>query len=242
VLRASAERIKSLLSDDDVVLDVGGWARPFSRADWVLDLMPYESRGLYGERDPDPERFTPGTWIQRDICAREPWPFGDEEFDFAICSQTLEDVRDPIWVCSELVRVAKAGYIEVPSRLEEQSYGVHGPWVGWSHHRWLVDVSPEGVEFVFKPHLLQGRKECYFTGEFGAGLSDEERVQTLFWTGAFSFRERIFMEADELDRYLAAFVAGHAGLHRERLRRRSLVGRVRRRLAELLGCGAPSGL
>jgi hypothetical protein len=25
----------------DVVLDVGGWGRPFKRADWVLDLMPY---------------------------------------------------------------------------------------------------------------------------------------------------------------------------------------------------------
>src|SRR5204863_8798249 len=40
-------------------------------------------------------------------------------------------------------RVGKAGYIEVPSRLEEQTLGVHGPWVGWSHHRWLVDVRSE---------------------------------------------------------------------------------------------------
>ena len=67
------------------------------------------------------------TWIQRDICDREPYPFDDDELDFVICSHTLEDVRDPIWVCSEMARIAKAGYIEVPSRLEEQSYGFQGP-------------------------------------------------------------------------------------------------------------------
>ena len=61
-----------------------------------------------------------------------------------ICSHTLEDVRDPIWVCSEIQRVAKAGYIEVPSRLEEQSYGFQGPWVGWGHHHWLIEVHGTG--------------------------------------------------------------------------------------------------
>ena len=31
----------------DVVLDVGSWADPFERADWVIDMFPYETRGLY---------------------------------------------------------------------------------------------------------------------------------------------------------------------------------------------------
>jgi hypothetical protein len=51
-----------------VVLDVGGWAKPLPRADWVLDLMPYETRGAYGTSDSGPERFTTDTWIERDIC------------------------------------------------------------------------------------------------------------------------------------------------------------------------------
>ncbi len=34
------------LSDDALVLDVGGWAAPLNRADWVIDLMPYETRGV----------------------------------------------------------------------------------------------------------------------------------------------------------------------------------------------------
>lgn len=209
MLPSSLQRILQKLPDEAVLLDVGGWANPLSRADWVMDLMPYDTRGLYGEVDPGRERFTRDTWIQRDICDREPFPFEDGAIDFAVCSHTLEDVRDPVWVCAELSRVARAGYIEVPSRLEEQSYGVHGPWVGWSHHHWLVDITPGRIEFVFKPGVLQGRSDCQFPAGFAAALSAEERVQTIFWEGQFSFGERIFMTPGELDSYLSEFVDAH---------------------------------
>lgn len=220
---ASRERILRDVPPDAVVLDVGGWGSPFPRADWVIDLMPYETRGLYGEVAPAEERFTGDTWIQRDICDREPFPFDDDAVDFAICSHTLEDVRDPVWVCAELNRIARAGYIEVPSRLEEQSYGVNGPWVGWSHHRWLVDVTPGRIEFVAKPGVLQGRRDCRFPAGFAASLRPEERVQALFWEGRFEFGERIMMTAEELDGYLSDFVAGHLAANGlgSRLRRRA---------------------
>jgi len=131
VLSASRERVEALPGGARV-LDVGGWAAPLARADSVLDIMPWETRGLYGDADPAAERFDAQTWVQRDICSREPWPFADGAFDFVVCSHTLEDVRDPIWVCCELSRVARAGYVEVPSRLVEQSRGVQGDWVGWA--------------------------------------------------------------------------------------------------------------
>ena len=214
MLSGSRERIESTLGEDALVLDVGGWAKPFPRADWVLDLMPYETRGLYGELEPEAERFSADTWVELDMCERTPWPFADGQFHFAVCSQTLEDIRDPIWVCGELMRVARAGYIEVPSRLEEQSYGVHGPWVGWSHHRWLVDTGPGKITFVAKPHLLAGRQEFHFPEGFAAALTDEERVQMLFWEGSFEYGERIFLEAEELDAYLEDFVSRHLGAFR----------------------------
>jgi hypothetical protein len=222
VLAASVERIERTLPADALVLDVGGWARPLARADWVLDLMPYETRGSYGLDGTPPERFSVQTWVRRDVCDREPWPFEDGRFDFAVCSHTLEDVRDPVWVCSELVRVARAGYVEVPSRLEEQSFGVHGPWVGWSHHHWLVDVGPGSVELVFKPHVIHARESDHFPAGFHETLSAEERVQTLWWEGGFEFRERVMTSAEELDPYLAGFVAEHGPP-----RRRGLLGRRR---------------
>ena len=122
MLAASLARLESTLPADARVLDVGGWGKTLARADAVVDLMPYETRGLYGHDGDGPERFDAGSWHQLDICdATKPWPFADGEFDFAVCSHTLEDVRDPLRVCDELKRVARAGYIEVPSRLEEQS-------------------------------------------------------------------------------------------------------------------------
>ena len=71
---------------------------------------------------PGPERFGTDTWVTRDMCDPEPWPFADDVFDFAICTFTLEDIRDPVRVCAEMSRVARAGYIEVPSLLDELSH------------------------------------------------------------------------------------------------------------------------
>ena len=213
MLASSLAVLLDRLGDEEVVLDVGGWADPLPRADWVIDVMPYETRGLYqregwSERaSPQPERFSADTWIHRDLCDRTPYPFGEGEIDFVVCSHTLEDVRDPVWVCSEMIRVGRAGYIEVPSRLEEQSYGVYGPFVGWPHHHWLVDVRPGGIEFVFKDHEIHGRPADHFPGGFHERLAPSERVQTLWWEGSFDYRERIFIGERPSDRYLPEFVA-----------------------------------
>jgi hypothetical protein len=228
MLPASADRISALLEADDLVLDVGGWANPFPRADWVLDLMPYGTRGAYGERSDEPERFSAQTWIERDICDREPWPFADDQFGFAICSHTLEDVRDPVWVCSELTRVARAGYVEVPSRLEEQAWGVAGEWVGWSHHHWLCEVGESEITFVLKPHVIHGFPRYYFEAPLVSVLEPEERVQTLFWQGGFAYGERVFFVHDELDEFLAGFVAAHRDELVARLPRRTLRDRISR--------------
>lgn len=214
MLASSRERLLAMLAPDAVVLDVGGWADPLERADWVIDLMPYETRGLYererwvAPRARSRERFTRETWIQRDVCDREPLPFADDEIDFVVCSHTLEDLRDPVWVCSELARVGKAGYIEVPSRLEEQSIGVEGAaFAGWSHHRWLVEIRGGGLELMAKPYSLHSSPGQCFPHDFWSSLREEERVQTLWWEGSFACRERIILDPRESEEYLAGFVA-----------------------------------
>ena len=210
MLKASRDEILTRVPDDALVLDVGGWAKPFPRADWVIDLLPYETRGLYGLEGNvgDVERFSVDTWVQADICAREPWPFSEDQFDFVVCAHTLEDVRDPVWVCSELVRVAKAGYIEVPSRLEEQTAGVQGPWVGWGHHHWLceVDEAAGRIEFVLKHHILHGRPEMQVPLSVYETLTPEQKVSRIWWEGTFEFSELIFMPPGGLDGWLEALV------------------------------------
>jgi hypothetical protein len=230
IREASVERLAREIGDDDLVLDVGGWITPFTRADWVIDLMPYETRGRHGIQGAGEERFTADTWIQRDICDREPWPFEDGQFDFVLCGHTLEDVRDPVWVCSELNRVAKRGYIEVPSRLEEHSYGFQGPWVGWGHHRWLVDITGNRIEFVMKHHVIHGPEQNWFPRRFYDTLSEDEKAQSLWWDGSFEYSERIMLSAEELDPYLADFVAAHRRARPRRDRASRFLRRVANRI------------
>jgi SAM-dependent methyltransferase len=218
MLDESRERILREVPDDALVLDIGGWGRPFPRADWVVDMNDYATRGLYGREPGGEERFGPDTWVQRDVCDVEPLPFDGDQFDFVVCSQTLEDVRDPVRVCAEIARVGKAGYVETPSRLEEQSYGFQGPWAGWGHHHWLVEVADGRIEFVFKHHVMHGRDSDHFPEGFRATLTPLERVETLWWEGSFEYGERFMQDADELDRYLAEFVA--AQLERRGFKRR----------------------
>jgi Methyltransferase domain len=206
LLAASLARIEAIAGEDQLVLDVGGWASPLARADWVIDLMPYETRGLYGKAAPDAERFSADTWVQADVCDREPWPFADGQFDFSVCSQTLEDLRDPVWVCSELTRVSRAGYVETPSRLEEQAVGLHGNWAGWTHHRWLVEHEGDELVFVHKPHMLSARPELCLTRGQWESLTPEQRVVSVFWEGTLPASERVFTVPEELDAYLAAAV------------------------------------
>lgn len=202
MLARNATSINERLPEDAVVLDIGGGAVPFPRADWVIDLLPYEERGARLSA----ERFSAQTWIARDICDREPYPFEDDEIDYVVCSHTLEDVRDPLWVCSEMNRVGRAGYVEVPSRLEEQSWGIQGPWAGWAHHRWLIEEDDGALEFAFKSHVMHRRRTDHFPFGFRDRLSRDERVLSLFWEGNFGYRERIFMSGQEMDKYLARFV------------------------------------
>ena len=192
-----AKRLSESLPADARVLDVGGGARPFPRADWVIDALPYGQRAGLGRLDASQEHFGPDTWVQWDLCARQPWPFDDGYFDYAVCSHLLEDVRDPIWVCSELNRVAKAGYVETPSRILEQSRGAEHPlYAGFYHHRWLVEEDKGVLSFRFKPHSLHSLKGA-IVAEIGVWrqIAPQYAYLSMEWEGGFEFRE--VMEFDE---------------------------------------------
>lgn len=198
------------LPQDARVLDVGGWAAPLNRADWVIDLMPYESRGALapGGVGPEPARFDRSRWVQADICSRDPWPFHDEFFDFAACTFTLEDIRDPVGVCREMSRVARAGYIEVPSLLDELSWRVPepsgGPWVGHRHHRWLCTVQEGELVFLSKFHSLHSDPRLRIRRRDARRLSERERVLSLFWEGSIRARERACIDSYPEDELQAA--------------------------------------
>lgn len=208
MLPESLDRLLDL-PDSAKVLDVGGWAAPLNRADWVIDLLPFETRGAmiptgFG---PPPERFSKETYVQWDICDRDPWPFEDNFFDVAVCTFTLEDIRDPVGVCREMSRVAKTGYIEVPSLLDEliwQNPEVSGgPWVGHAHHRWLCTLEDEQLVFLSKFHSLHRDWRVRVQPRWAQTLSTQERILSVWWENELVARERPAIDSypfDELER------------------------------------------
>ena len=203
------------LPPDVAVLDVGGGSSPFPRADYILDARPYpdENAGSFRQRRRPltdvPVRYGPDTWIEWDVCDRRPWPFRDGQFDFAVCSHLLEDVRDPVWVCSELCRVAIAGYIETPSRALEQSLGVEHPlYCGYCHHRWLVTPTADGLglEFRYKPHSLHSLGAAHVC-HLRPGYRLHPRLEnlSLHWRGSLSCREVLEFDQDRVEAELIAF-------------------------------------
>lgn len=204
MLETNVDVLLNHLEPTASVLDVGGWYIPFNRADSVVDLMPYETRGR--GQGPGPERFDSESWVQLDVC-REPLPFEDKSFDFAVCSHTLEDIRDPIFLCSELNRVAKAGYIETPSLIAELTFGIESKrYAGWYHHRWLVTMQNDRITFRHKPHLIHGNWRYHLPKRMARSLTPAERVTWMLWEGSFGSLERVELAKDKVEEEIRRFV------------------------------------
>ena len=78
------------------ILDVGAGLYPFPKATHLIDT-------------------TPGPQVTVVDIDYEPIPFPPNQFDFVHCRHTVEDIQNPLFVCQELFRIAKDGYIEHPS-------------------------------------------------------------------------------------------------------------------------------
>ena len=85
------------------ILDIGCGYSANKRATTLADIKDLSK--FYKERN-----FVK---IQTEI----PFPFKDKEFDFVIASHVLEHVKDIKFFISELERISKKGYIELPTRL-----------------------------------------------------------------------------------------------------------------------------
>ena len=102
-------RIDLPIPDDALVLDVGSGDKPSWRADVLLDR--YIDATYAGQRSGARAARVSRPLFDGDAAAM---PFADGAFDYTICSNLLEHVPDPGAVLEELMRVSRAGYIEVP--------------------------------------------------------------------------------------------------------------------------------
>src|SRR3989304_7536345 len=94
----------------DKVLDIGGSMRQRDEINvhTLVDIIPPEE-APYGASKLKAENF-----VKVDI-TKDKLPFKDKEFDFCICSHTLEDLSSPFLIIDEMARGSKKGLIITPS-------------------------------------------------------------------------------------------------------------------------------
>jgi len=172
-----ADALRILEQERGRILDVGGGAAPFWRAEHIIDIQPYDADRLernawgYGENgesrkskteiqatedESDVKGWKHENYTQFDLCACEKWPFPDKAFDLGLSSHCLEDIRDPVQVVGEMARCCKRVLIICPSRLLEQMRGVDHPrYCGMPHHMWLVSEADGVIEFRRKTQIME---------------------------------------------------------------------------------------
>lgn len=208
-------RIKEIADSSSRVVDVGGGRHVLPYATHVIDLNEMSSQSILDPIDDSPLRFSEETWTKHDVCEGN-LPFEDKYFDFSFCSHLLEDLRDPIVVCKELIRISKSGYIEVPSREREifiktrfsaiRSFMGEIQEIGYPHHRWFVEVKGTQLNFIAKDgFFFKNRKNFITRSQLGRKLTAAESASFLFWDSSFDFQEVIFDDISDRENEMLMF-------------------------------------
>ena len=104
--RTSKSHIENIISQnpDWKVLDIGCGYGASKYATTICDILDLS------------DHYKDKTFIKIN---EKKLPFKDKEFDFIIASHVVEHVEDISYFLNEITRVGKKGYIEVPTKLED---------------------------------------------------------------------------------------------------------------------------
>lgn len=138
------------LSSTDIVMDIGSGDRPHPRANILLERFVNDSSQRAGAMVVEGWPLVVG-----DITAL---PFPDQAIDYIICSHVLEHMESSMHLkqaLSELTRVGKRGYIEMPSFVFEKLLGA-------PYHHWYV--RKDGQRIIFRRKTNYGEYEDLMRG------------------------------------------------------------------------------
>lgn len=162
----------------DIIVDVGSGGAPYEYATILVDKFPTDDYQR-GRKLVIPEGRN---FIQADI---ESLLFKDKEVDFLFARHLFEHIENPAKACREIIRVAKRGYIETPTRMWERLF-TRTP----DKHRWIVEI--EGEKLVFSPNEY-GRVFGEFFDEL---FCYDNKFQVLFWNNYELFMNCYYWEDD----------------------------------------------
>jgi len=112
-------------------------------------------------------------------------PFSDKEFNFVIASHVLEHVEEIEFFIKELERVANSGYIEVPTRLEDNLVDVnekaHIWWINFDdiNNSLLITKRKQVVEPFLSVSTVQNLRN-FFRDSLVTEIFWENKIDYLF--------------------------------------------------------------
>jgi uncharacterized protein YbaR (Trm112 family) len=118
-----------------LVLEIGAGQAAHGSAHLVIDKYVADNFERPGEADLDVSKPLV-------VADGQALPLADGSFSYAIALHVLEHAPRPDLFADELSRVADAGFVQVPTREAELTFG-------WPYHPWLIDR--EGDKLVFSP-------------------------------------------------------------------------------------------
>lgn len=161
-----------------LVLEVGSGHNPHIRSDVLCDKYFYDDSHRAGKIVFDRPLV---------IADAEKLPFKKKSFDFIIARHLIEHLDRPELFFREAMRVAKGGFLSVPTQLREQL-------LSDPQHRWYIKIIDSKL-------ILKQKKEPYFNtaiNEFiGKSFCDSERAFNKFMIRFWNKLELIFQWQEE---------------------------------------------
>ena len=114
------------------LIDVGANANPWTK-DYITHVVDIEPCNL-GQRQFRGNISDVDVWTEIIEYVEK-----HGKFDFLVSTHTIEDISAAPMVCNMFTRIAKEGFIAIPSKHSEL-HRHEGPWRGYIHHRWIYDI------------------------------------------------------------------------------------------------------
>jgi len=115
-------------------------------------------------------------------------PFKDKEFDYVILSHVLEHVNNIVEFKSELERISKSGYIELPTKLADNL--VFDFVEEKFAHKWWLEYDDINQQLIYskKNNYLQQFISVGLLKNFQKFFDDSLTLQ-LYWNGSIDLKE-----------------------------------------------------
>ena len=172
ISRTSKTHIENLLSTkkDWKILDIGCGYSANNYATTICDVQDLSN--FYKDRN-----FV--------ILENNDLPFDDNHFDFVISSHVMEHVKDLEYFIKEIQRVSKKGYIELPTKLEDNLVFENKKEHLWQmdfddvNHKLLISKKIQFLEPVLTVSTIQKMRE-YFRSSLILELFWENKIEYEF--------------------------------------------------------------